>query len=127
MKKILISLLMCIMLICSASVTVSAEPDLTIDFNKRYTDISDYEDVNDPYLDLDKNAEEKEQKRNVYVIVLSVCLVVAVGVFIYTLRKVPDEETFEKKEKSKLNEARLQNRTDDSLKEKSLKDEEKVL
>ncbi len=127
MKKILISLLMCIMLICSASVTVSAEPDLTIDFNKRYTDISDYEDVNDPYLDLDKNAEEKEQKRNVYVIVLSVCLVVAVGVFIYTLRKVPDEETFEKKEKSKLNEARLQNRTDDSLKEKSLKDEEKML
>ena len=35
-------------------------------------------------------------------VVLSVCLVAAIGVFIYTLRKVPDEETFEKNEKKKI-------------------------
>ena len=43
MRKTLLSLLMCIVLLFGASVSVSAEPDLTIDFNKRYTDISYYD------------------------------------------------------------------------------------
>ena len=127
MRKTLLSLLMCIVLLFGASVSVSAEPDLTIDFNKRYTDISYYDDVNDPYLDLDKNSEEKQQKRNIYVVVLSVCLVAAIGVFIYTLRKVPDEDTFEKNEKKKIRGTSSENTADSSSKEKSLKDEEKTL
>lgn len=127
MRKTLLSLLMCIVLLFGASVSVSAEPDLTIDFNKRYTDISYYDEVNDPYLDSDKNSEEKQQKRNIYVVVLSVCLVAAIGVFIYTLRKVPDEDTFEKNEKKKIRGTSSENTADASSKEKSLKDEEKTL
>ena len=120
MKKRLVSFLLCIIMVLGSSVTVSAEPDLTLDFNKRYTDISYFDEVNDPYLDLDKNSEAKQQKRNIYVVVLCVCLVAAIGVFIYTLRKVPSEDE-------------MQAGSDKSLlmpknkKEKTIKDEEKPL
>ena len=102
MKTKFLSLLMFVIILFSMAVTAYAEPDLTIDFNKRYTDILEYDEVNDPLLNLEENAQAKEQKRNVYVVVLVACLVVAVVVFIYTLRKVPDEKTFEKEEKKKL-------------------------
>lgn len=97
MKKTILSLIMCIIIVFGASVSVSAEPDLTLDFNKRYTDISEVGEIDDPFLETNKNSQEKEQKRNIYVIILSVCLVVAIGVFVYTLRKVPDEKSLQEK------------------------------
>ncbi len=103
MKTKFFSLLISVLIFFSMAVTVYAEADLTLDFNNRYTDILEYDEVDDPLLDLAANAKEKEQKRNVYAIVLVICLVIAVAVFIYTLRKVPDEKTFEKEEKKKLN------------------------
>ncbi len=126
MKKILLSLVMCGIVLFATVLQVSAEPDLTIDFNKRYTDISEFEDVDDPYLDLDKQAESRAQKRNVYAIVLIVCLVVAIVVFVYTLRKVPNEAAFEAKEKKKLRgvEHKDEKASEDAT---SIKDEEKTL
>ena len=103
MKTKFFSLLISVIILFSMGVTAYAEVDLTLDFNKRYTDILEYDEVNDPLLDLAENAKAKEQKRNTYAIVLVVCLVIAVAVFIYTLRKVPDEKTFEQEEKKKLN------------------------
>ncbi len=106
---------------CSFSVIAFAdEPDLTLDFNKRYTDISEYEDVNDPFLDFGAEKEAKEQKRNIYATILIVLLIIAIIIFIRTLKKTPalPENT---KGNNKQN-----NYKDSELKEKtSLKDEEK--
>lgn len=129
MKKKILALVICIVVFFAAALPVDAEPDLTLDFNKRYTDISEYEDVNDPYLDLGKNSEATEQKRNIYAVVLCICLVVAIAVFIYTLRKVPDESSFEAKEKRKLRGYKDES-TESSVsveKFETLKDEEKTL
>ena len=120
MKKRLLSFLLCITVLFCSSVSVSAEPDLTLDFNKRYTDISEFDEVNDPYLDLDRNSEAKQQKRNVYVAVLSVCLVAAIGVFIYTLRKVPSEAEMQADTDKRLLKKKLK-------KEKNTEDEDKSL
>lgn len=96
MKTKILSIFICVLLMLSVMVPVAlAEedvPELTLDFNKRYTDISEYDEVNDPYLDLGKNAEEKEQKRNIYVAVLVVLLVIAIIVFVRAIRKVPESE-----------------------------------
>ena len=93
MKKKILSLLLCIIIMGSFCVFGVAanedEPDLTLDFNKRYTNISEYDDVNDPYLDFAAEKEEKEQKRNIYAIILVVLLVIAIIIFIRTLKKTP--------------------------------------
>lgn len=95
MKNKILGIFICVLLLLSVAVpvTLAAEeaPDLTLDFNKRYTDISEYEDVNDPYLDLGKNKEDKEQKRDIYVVVLVVLLVVAIVIFVRALRRVPED------------------------------------
>lgn len=128
MKKTILSLIMCIIIVFGASVSVSAEPDLTLDFNKRYTDISEVGEIDDPFLETNKNSQEKEQKRNIYVIILSVCLVVAIGVFVYTLRKVPDEKSLQ--EKGQVNSdvnGIAESKINDILVKDALKDEEKKL
>ncbi len=106
MKNKILALVLCAFvcfLLCVPAIAANEEvPQLTLDFNKRYTDISEYEDVNDPYLDLDGNKEEKEKNRNIYVIILVVLLLIAVLVFVRALRKVPDEKTFEEKEKNRM-------------------------
>lgn len=128
MKKTILSLIMCIIIVFGASVSVSAEPDLTLDFNKRYTDISEVGEIDDPFLETNKNSQEKEQKRNIYVIILSVCLVVAIGVFVYTLRKVPDEKSLQ--EKGQVNSdvnGIAESKINDLAVKDALKDEEKKL
>ncbi len=94
MKNKILAIFICVLLILSVATPVvlagGETPDLTLDFNKRYTDISEYEDLNDPYLDLGKNKEEKEQKRDIYVVVLVVLLIIAIVVFVRTLRRVPE-------------------------------------
>lgn len=106
MKTKLISVIMCVVIMISMLVMCGAaaekEPDLTLDFNKRYTDILEYDEVSDPYLDTTKNSEEKQQKRDIYVVVLVVLLIIAIIVFVYTLRKVPAEKELERKKKPEL-------------------------
>ncbi len=106
MKSKILSVFLCVVLFLSLAAPVALAsgdiPELTLDFNKRYTDISEYEDVNDPFLDFGEKKEEKEQKRNIYVVVLVVLLIIAIVVFIRAMRRVPDdmdEETTVKKVK----------------------------
>lgn len=106
MKKFICWLIVVFTLLFSFStVAFAAEKTETlnvVEFENRYTDISEFEDLNNPYLEAAKENDKSDEKRMVYIIVLVVLLIIAVGVFIYTLRKVPDEETFEKNEKEKL-------------------------
>ncbi len=94
MKNKILAIFICVLLLLSVSVPVAfageEAPDLTLNFNERYTDISEYEDINDPYLDLGQNKEDKEQKRDIYVVVLVVLLVISIIVFVRTLRRVPE-------------------------------------
>lgn len=95
MKNKILSVFLCVILFLSLVTPVALasnnSPELTLDFNKRYTDISDYDDINDPYLNLEENRQEKEQKRNIYAAVLIVLLIIAIIVFIRAIRRVPDE------------------------------------
>lgn len=109
MKNKILAVCLCVFIffsMCFPALAAKEEdlPQLTIDFNKRYTDISEYDDVNDPYLDLGEASEEKEQNRNIYVIVLVALLIIAIVVFVRALKKVPDEKSFEDKEKRRLTE-----------------------
>ena len=123
MKRKILSIVLTFVLMIGVCVPVFAEestdPLLTLDFNKRYTDISEYEDVNDPYLDFGVEKEKNEEKRDIYAIVLIVLLVIAIVVFIYTLRKNPTN--IEKKVKDEKSDTA--EKTDEPT---SLKDEEKT-
>ena len=109
MKKIVCSLVMVFVLFFSFAVVGFAAKETetlnVIDFENRYTDISELDDLNNPYLDAAKDYEGTDAKRTVYIVVLVVLLIVAIGVFVYTLRKVPAEETFQRNEKEKLEES----------------------
>lgn len=100
----------------SAFANNADEPQLTLDFNKRYTDISEYDDVNDPYLDFGAEKREKEERRNIYAIILVVLLIISIIVFIVVLKRQPSVEELSGslKQKPKI-----------QKKEPSLKDEEK--
>ena len=100
MKKI-IALVLCVIIALSAAISVSAEVDLTLDFNKRYTDIYEHDEIDDPYLDTQRNSREAQQKRNIYVVVLLILLIIAIAVFVYTLKKVPTEEQLTEKNKER--------------------------
>ncbi len=99
MKTRVIALLLCVLSIftlfsvVACAATEQAELEITIDVNKRYTDILYPEEVNDPLLELDSNKKEMENKRNIYVTVLVVLLVIAIGILIYTLKKAPSEDS----------------------------------
>ena len=100
-------------------------PDLTLDFNKRYTDILEYEDVNDPFLDLGQNKEDKEQKRDIYVVVLVVLLVIAIVIFVATLRRVPENVEDEPvAQKVRIPKSSIEKKTE-STPSQNLADEEK--
>ncbi len=68
------------------------ELELTIDVNKRYTDISDVAESDNLFLYGEKEEEEKNTKRNTYIAVLSVALVVSVIILVISLKRVPKEE-----------------------------------
>ena len=68
------------------------ELELTIDVNKRYTDIAEEAESDNLFLYGEKEEEEKNVKRNTYVAVLSVALVIAIIILVITLRRVPKEE-----------------------------------
>ncbi len=68
------------------------EIELTIDVNERYTDISDVAESDNLFLYGEKEEEAKNVKRNTYIAVLSVALVVAVIILVISLKRVPKEE-----------------------------------
>ncbi len=68
------------------------ELELTIDVNRRYTDIAEEAESDNLFLYGEKAEEEKNSKRNTYIAVLSVALVIAVVILVLTLKRVPKEE-----------------------------------
>ena len=95
-KKVLAVLLFTLVLftMCS-SVVVAAEEgemELTIDVNRRYTDIAEQAENDNLFLYGEKEEEEKNTKRNTYIAVLSVALVVSVIILVISLKRVPKED-----------------------------------
>ncbi len=101
MRRIL-AVLMCI-LICALPLSVgsiaSEETESTsfvfeIDVNERYTDIIDATEDEEFYKLFGENKEEQqaEKNRNIYIAVLISALVVSVVVLIVSLKRVPKEE-----------------------------------
>jgi hypothetical protein len=74
-------------------VPVSASVELPIDVEERYTDIT-YLDETNVYGEV-VNAEEEQElqtKKNVYITVLSVLLVISIIVLIVTLKRAKDDK-----------------------------------
>lgn len=74
-------------------VPVSASVELPIDVEERYTDIT-YLDETNVYGEV-VNAEEEQElqtKKNVYIAVLSVLLVISIIVLIVTLKRAKDDK-----------------------------------
>ncbi len=103
MKKI-VSIILCVFVlftVCApACFAEELEFELTIDVNKRYTDISMMED--DPYLSQGSQAEKDEQNKTLYIIILLVLLVISVCVLVFTLKKVPTEKEIEEKDTAEI-------------------------
>ena len=57
-----------------------------------FTDIAEEAESDNLFLYGEKEEEEKNVKRNTYVAVLSVALVIAIIILVITLRRVPKEE-----------------------------------
>ncbi len=99
MKKIVALFISCVIALslcvpCFAE-EASAMPDfeLEIDVNKRYTDISEMDEYDEVYLDVEVEEEQaKESRKMVYITVLCVLLVVAIIILIVTLKRVPKED-----------------------------------
>lgn len=66
--------------------------ELTIDVNERYTDISETIEGEDLFGYRQAEEKEKQIKRNTYIAVLSVALVISVAVLIVCIRRVPKEQ-----------------------------------
>ncbi len=103
MKKF-ISIVLCVVVLLSVCAPVcfaeGDEIELTIDVNKRYTDISMIED--DPYLSEDSQTKKEEQNRNTYIIILVILLIISICVLIFTLKKVPSEKEIEEKDTAEI-------------------------
>lgn len=96
-KKVLVVLFSVLVLftMCTPIAFAEAEEgelELTIDVNKRYTDISEEAESDNLFLYGEKEEETKNAKRNTYIAVLSVALVVAVIILVVSLKRVPKEE-----------------------------------
>ncbi len=95
-KKVLAVLLsvMVLFTMCTpiAIAADEGEFELTIDVNNRYTDISEEADGENLFLYGEQAEKEKNAKRNTYIALLSVALVVAVVILVVSLKRVPKEE-----------------------------------
>lgn len=105
MKKI-IAIILCIMTLLSFSAPVCLATDgdeleLTIDVNRRYTNISEM-DENEPFLSKSEETQQKERNKKVYIAVLVTLLIISIGILIYTLKKVPSEKEIEEKDTKEL-------------------------
>ncbi len=101
MRKI-ISVILCVFVFAAACVPACLavqgggdEIELTLDVNKRYTDIQEIED--DPLLSQGSNTEKKQQNKTIYITVLIVLLLISIVILVVTLKKVPTEKEIEEK------------------------------
>lgn len=100
--SVLVVFTMCCPLALAAD---EGELELTLDVNKRYTDISDEAESDNLFLYGEQEQKEKDTKRNTYIGVLSVALIIAVVILVITLKKVPKEDDIDvsgTEEKSKF-------------------------
>ena len=91
---ILLSLLVAFTVCCPLALAADEEGEieLTLDVNKRYTDISDEAVSDNLFLYGEQEEKEKDTKRNTYIVILSAALVVAVVILVISLKKVPKED-----------------------------------
>lgn len=96
MKKLLcfVMSLVALLSLCAPCAVAANEADfqLTIDVNERYTDISDTVEGQDLFGYRQQEEKEKTTKRNTYIAILSVALVIAVIVLVVCLKRVPKEK-----------------------------------
>ncbi len=98
MKIKVLAILLCAIALftCCTPIVIAAEEqgefELTLDVNKRYTDISEEASGENLFLYGEKEEAEKNTKRNTYIAVLAVALVIAVVVLVLTLKRVPKED-----------------------------------
>lgn len=111
MKTKIISVILAVIIcIPFASLAVSAASEtaassrgefkLTVDVNKRETNIVEDENGILGLITDDSEKQQKEANKKIYIAVLSVLLVIAIIVLIVSLRRVPDEEDIELDENS---------------------------
>ena len=94
--SVIFAILSCVSLFI---VPVSASVELPIDVEERYTDIT-YLDETNVYGEV-VNAEEEQElqtKKNVYITVLSVLLVISIIVLIVTLKRAKEDKLLSEKE-----------------------------
>ncbi len=96
MKKLLcfVMSLVALFSLCAPCAVAAKEADfqLTIDVNERYTDISDTVEGQDLFGYRHQEEKEKTTKRNTYIAILSVALVIAVIILVVCLKRVPKEK-----------------------------------
>ena len=102
MKKF-VAILLCVVTLMGVAMPVcyAEEIEITLDVNKRYTNISEM-DEDDPFMSKTDETLRKERNKKVYVTVLVTLLIIAVGVLIYTLKKVPSEKQIEAADTKKI-------------------------
>lgn len=87
------SVLVIFTMCCPVALAVEeGELELTLDVNKRYTDISDEAVSDNLFLYGEQEEKEKDAKRNTYIAILSVALVIAVVILVISLKRVPKED-----------------------------------
>jgi hypothetical protein len=108
MKKLIcfVLSLLCLLSLCAPCAMAANEADfqLTIDVNERYTDISDTVEGQDVFGYRNQEEKEKETKRNTYVAILSVALVISVIILVVCLKRVPKEKDITIGDKNKKEE-----------------------
>ena len=101
--SVILAVIICIPFI-SLAVSAAAETTaqsgegefrLTVDVNKRETNIVEDENGILGLITDDSEKQQKEANKKIYIAVLSVLLVIAVIVLVVSLRRVPDEEDIE--------------------------------
>jgi hypothetical protein len=75
--------------------------EITLNVNERYTNISEM-DEDDPFMSKTEETLQKERSKKIYITALVTLLVVAIGVLIYTLNKVPSEKQIEADDTKKI-------------------------
>ncbi len=106
MRKI-ISVMFCVFILLSVCAPVcfatggdGVELELTIDVNKRYTNIQDIED--DPLLSQSSQKQKEKENKTTYIIILLLLLIVSVIILVVTLKKVPTEKEIEEKDTAEI-------------------------
>lgn len=98
MKTKILSVLMCVIVFFGAvspiafAVEETTVMPFTVDPEKRVTDITELEEGENPFNFTQKEKEQRQNRKIMYIVVLCIALVAAIVVLVFNLRKIPDEE-----------------------------------